>query len=149
MSCAGSDGSTHDKQENAADTEKAGDELPLIGFLVLALKLGLELEELLLLLILALVEPASVNLRTGHKQAAEEGEYQLMDLHGYCGLGVMKKADAPLRNTGRFRGFVVGGLLPAAALIEEFAAHAVHPRRRNEISSVQSLKVAFHEVKQP
>lgn len=43
---------------------------------------------------------------------------------------------------------MVVGLVPAAALVEELAAEAVHPRRRDEISSLQALLVTVHEAEE-
>jgi hypothetical protein len=72
-----------DEQKDAADSEDDGDQFPLIDLLELALKLGFELNDLLLVLLVsvALAEPTCVGLRTGHQQAAGKDEDELVDLH--------------------------------------------------------------------
>ena len=40
------------------------------------------------------------------------------------------------------------GLMPVSALVEELAGRALHPRRRDEVLSFESIEVGFHLVKQ-
>lgn len=80
MAGLGSNGGSDDEEQNAADTKDASDQFPLVNRLALSLHLAFELDEPFLVLITA-VEPACLDLRTGHKQTAEEGENEMMNLH--------------------------------------------------------------------